>query len=619
MNYYIKFENNFYNVIDVNTGQMIASFISDIEANEFVQSLFDMSNDSYGLGKTNPFNPYNNINYQSLTPKMGPPLGPLQNQFDFGQQPQPWIANPPLQNQPQTPSSQNGGQTTVFNNYWQAPSPQNSFVQTSPSLPNPLNQNQYFDQQNTNQIRVPNNGNQMYQNQNSYPLENQYDMNLNNPNLTNNLNLQKNKINENVSLDNNRNFLNSGQTNFNPPESHSGGDFTRNSFDNTNNLSSNSGQGQNQRLNENLSNSKNLYQESFNGQNLSVNGNQKQKMYEQNNSNQINSVEPDLHLTNSSNENLSNNLAHNQMLNENQKMYEQNNSNQINSVESDLHLNNSSNESLSNNLDSNLAHNQMLNENQKGYEQNNSNQNNFVQPNSQLHKDLNKDSYNENHSLNSDNKINSSEFQNKDQIINNQNNRLFEESRNSEIEIVEKNIFEEVENDFKFDFNDNTLSVDSSLFEEDKMGAIIYVSKNFINNTDDDSLGEVAAYQDIKHIPRNERQTEEVKEQKIHYSEPLVSDLEYDDFEDSIEEIENKEKTISEIYENDLVSDTYLSPKRDVDVIDLGPINEYDEVYSTPRKDTENDDLENIILSKKEKNILKKARKLEKRSRKKEK
>ncbi|WP_339020950.1 hypothetical protein [Spiroplasma endosymbiont of Atherix ibis] len=483
MNYYIKFENNFYNVIEVNTGQMIASFISDIEANEFVQSLFDMSNNSHELLKQNLFSPYNNINYQSLTPQLG---APLQNQFGLAQ---PWNSNSPLQSQ--TPNSQNGGQTTVFNNYWQAPNPQNSYVQGNSSLSNPLSQNQYPDQQNINQLRVPNNGNQMFQNQDPYSLENQYGLNSINSNLSNNLNLQKNRINENIPLSNNRNFLNSNQPNLTSQNSYLNDDFSRGSFCHTDSLNSNLSQ--NQKLNDSFLESKNLVQESFNEQSSLVNNN--------------------------------------------------------------------------------------LDENQKNYEKNNLGGAGFASQNSYLNKNLSK------------------------------------ETKNSEIEIAEKNIFEEVENDFKFDFNDNTLSVDTSLFEEDKMGAIIYVPKNFINNTDDDSLGEVAAYQDMKHVSKDKLQYED---QEIHYKES--SNLESDNFfENSIQEVENKEKTLSEIYEKDLVSETYLLPKRDPNIIDLGPINEYDEVFSTPRKDTEKDDLESLILSKKEKKDLKKIKKLEKGSRKKEK
>ncbi|QHX36280.1 hypothetical protein [Spiroplasma sp. BIUS-1] len=203
-------------------------------------------------------------------------------------------------------------------------------------------------------------------------------------------------------------------------------------------------------------------------------------------------------------------------------------------------------------------------------------------------------------------------------LINNQNqNEIIEEKVIEEKNISStNNIFEEkeIEDNFKFDFNDNTLSIDSSLFEEDKMGAIIQEKSSFVNNTDDDSLGEVAAYKDIKHLD-NKNFVEEKANEVIGYDD--LPDLNEDiDFQDSAFELPKEEKAITEIYQENLIPESKVTSKKDDDLIDLGPINEDDEIFSTPRKDAEQDDFETFTLSKKERAELKKAKKREELSRK---
>ncbi|AGR41731.1 hypothetical protein [Spiroplasma diminutum] len=232
-----------------------------------------------------------------------------------------------------------------------------------------------------------------------------------------------------------------------------------------------------------------------------------------------------------------------------------------------------------------------------------------------------------------------------EEIIEQQNVASEDKIENSDFEnknIIEEemNIFEdqEYEEAFKFGFNDNTLSIDSNLFEDDKMGVIIHEKNNFINNTDDDSLGEISAYKEIQTISKekdhlvpiiNNKESNDIFENSADISiidDSMIFGLDdIPEFEqDFIVDKKNKsnnditveDKTITEIYQENLIPESKVTIKKDDDLIDFGPILEEDEIFSTPRRDAEQDDFENFSLSKKEKKELKKVKKKEELSRK---
>ncbi|QBQ07228.1 hypothetical protein SGLAD_v1c00270 [Spiroplasma gladiatoris] len=70
--------------------------------------------------------------------------------------------------------------------------------------------------------------------------------------------------------------------------------------------------------------------------------------------------------------------------------------------------------------------------------------------------------------------------------------------------------------------------------------------------------------------------------------------------------------TITQLYENNLMPthSPVLSKKAD-DIIDLGPIEEDDEIFSTPRNDAQQEKEEKIEITKKDRKALKKAKKVE--------
>ncbi|WP_075057796.1 hypothetical protein [Spiroplasma litorale] len=93
------------------------------------------------------------------------------------------------------------------------------------------------------------------------------------------------------------------------------------------------------------------------------------------------------------------------------------------------------------------------------------------------------------------------------------------------------------------------------------------------------------------------------------YEESLKGDIKPID-NSKIEVLNKKDvtRTITSLYEDNLVTSNNFVSKRD-DLIDLGPIQEEDEIFSTPRRDAELEDYENFATSRKEKKILRKIEK----------
>ncbi|AHI52369.1 hypothetical protein [Spiroplasma culicicola] len=250
-------------------------------------------------------------------------------------------------------------------------------------------------------------------------------------------------------------------------------------------------------------------------------------------------------------------------------------------------------------------------------------------------------------------------------------------------------------------FDDTTLTFDMSAFDEDKIGAIIQDNSLMINNTDDDSLGEVSLYSkkdklqgekkskkiedetlvnvsfrkedDLYNIDRlqlkkaeaqmdviddydldnmssivvsespnedvwaqNIKQTSDVNKhnkQNSHFEkeknsnsaldinskvQPLNENVKVETNESQNRYNEEPNNaSITSLYEKNLIPDDIVVPKKDDNLIDLGPVEEDDEVFSTPRRDAEQDDFENFSLSKGDKKALKKRKKAEEASRKK--
>ncbi|QEH61227.1 hypothetical protein SCHIN_v1c00290 [Spiroplasma chinense] len=239
-------------------------------------------------------------------------------------------------------------------------------------------------------------------------------------------------------------------------------------------------------------------------------------------------------------------------------------------------------------------------------------------------------------------------------------------------------------------FDDTTMSFDMSAFEEDRLGAIIQVNPPMINNTDDDSLGEAAAYSKRRKMDKkadkkskkeegealvsveNKNIESELKDtskllqnETIAQSTNVVNDFDLDNMSSVVEShspvvndwagntnntsnsdlgsygnmlnenltslgtttqtqsTKEQSKTLGEndtitsAYENNLMPENRVTSKKDDGLIDLGPIDEEDDIFSTPRMDAQQDDFEDFTLTNKDKKTLKKIKKAEAANRKK--
>ncbi len=164
-------------------------------------------------------------------------------------------------------------------------------------------------------------------------------------------------------------------------------------------------------------------------------------------------------------------------------------------------------------------------------------------------------------------------------------------------------------------FNDATISLDQNLLENDLEGAIIQTNLPILNNTDDDSLGEAALYKEKKQLNKTKifekmEKNPKVSDKISKNNESLVPietiDLERAELENTQTSALNKSVILP--INNHYISNPFL-PKRDDSIIDLGPIDEDDTIFSTPRKDADSEELDNIVLTKKDKKLLKKAKK----------
>ncbi len=596
MNYYVKFENDFFNIVDGRTNQVVASFIGELEANKFIQSLIKTTNraiSNWQKPQRNNFLYDNNFSSK----KIGIHEDPFQ--LKLGQSAPYGVSNKYL-------NENRGSNTQPVNNVQNGIPQQNCEKSQVPSIVQNFIQSPYPNMQqptfyNPNMQQPPFGYPNMQQP--SYPTYNGPTQNFG---------------------------IMNGQSSV-PFAPFQNGGYVADSS-NFNNQMYNQNNNENNKINNEDSNSKIL-------------------------SGQIN--------------NLSDQLL--------------NLSGQVNSISDKLR--NDENNNIENNRESEIKN--------IYFEEPNEKINNFLNINEQS---MNESIGNSKHNLFSNKKFEDrykqekinefedryeqakiKEFENKSQF---ENKYQFEDKQ----EVEQNN-----EEDFKFGFNDNTISIDSSLFEEDKLGAIIKENKAFINNTDDDSLGEVSAYKDLKSFNTFRNNSESVIEQeninleddlqivnqdfidkqnkkaKINglddlpevnadfeetptlYLSEVASELikehqeqkngkeiidqipeegkvfGLDDLPETSKNItigdddseEFEKKAITEIYQKNLIPENNLLKKRDPNVIDLGPVNEDDEIFSTPRRDAELEDLDNISLSKKEKKELRRIKRREENSRKK--
>ncbi|WP_342258713.1 hypothetical protein [Spiroplasma endosymbiont of Dioctria linearis] len=573
MNYYVKFENDFFNIVDGRTNQVVASFIGELEANKFIQSLIKTTNrtiSNWQKPQRNNFLYDNNFSSK----KIGIHEDPFQ--LKLGQSAPYGVSNKYL-------NENRGSNTQPVNNVQNGIPQQNCEKSQVPSIVQNFIQSPYPNMQQPT-YGYPN------MQQPSYPTYN-------------------------------------GPTqNFGIMNGQSSGPFVP--FQNGGFIADSS---------------------NFNNQ-----------MYNKNNNEDSNSK-----ILSGQINNLSDQLL--------------NLSGQVNSIS----------DKLRNNENNNIENNRESEINNIYFEEPNEQINNFLNVNEQS---MNKDIGNPKHNLftnkNFEDRYKQEKISEFEDRYDPANIKEFEnKSQFEDKQEVEQNN----EEDFKFGFNDNTISIDSSLFEEDKLGAIIQENKVFINNTDDDSLGEVSAYKDLTSFNSFRNNNESVIEQENINLEDDLNIVNQDfidkqnkkakinglddlpevnaDFEETptlylsevasqlikehqkqkngkeiIDQIpepekvfglddlpetsknitigdddseEFEKKAITEIYQKNLIPENNLLKKRDPNVIDLGPVNEDDEIFSTPRKDAELEDLDNISLSKKEKKELRRIKRREESSRKK--
>ncbi|WP_339029922.1 hypothetical protein [Spiroplasma endosymbiont of Cantharis nigra] len=584
MNYYVKFENDFFNIVDGRTNQIVASFIGELEANKFIQSLIKTTNraiSNWQKPQRNNFLYDNNFSSK----KIGIHEDPFQ--LKLGQSAPYGVSNKYL-------NENRGSNTQPVNNVQNGIPQQNCEKSQVPSIVQNFIQSPYPNMQ------QPNFYNQnMQQPPYGYP-------NMQQPSYP---------------------TYNGPTQNFGIMNGQSSVPFIP--FQNSGYVADSS---------------------NFNNQ-----------MYNQNN-NEINKL---------NNEDSNSKILSGQINNLSDQLL--NLSGQVNSISDKLR--NDENNNIENNRESEI--------NNIYFEEPNEKINNFLNVNEQS---KNEGIGNYKHNLFSNKKF---EDRYKQEKINQFEDR-YEQTNIKEFE-NKSELEQNNEEDFKIGFNDNTISIDSSLFEEDKLGAIIQENKVFINNTDDDSLGEISAYKDLTGFNNFKNNNESIIEQeninleddlkivnqdfidkqnkkaKINglddlpevnadfeetptlYLSEVASELikehqeqkegreiidqipeekkifGLDDLPDTIKNItigddesdEFEKKAISEIYQKNLIPENNILKKRDPNVIDLGPVNEDDEIFSTPRRDAELEDLDNVSLSKKEKKELRRIKRREENSRKK--
>ncbi|AGR40724.1 hypothetical protein [Spiroplasma taiwanense] len=204
----------------------------------------------------------------------------------------------------------------------------------------------------------------------------------------------------------------------------------------------------------------------------------------------------------------------------------------------------------------------------------------------------------------------------KNEIFNFYNNKIEEEKDSIGFWDGETDINESKKSKLLFD--DESLAIDTTLFGDDKIGAIIQQSKIIVNNTDDDSLGETSAYNKIKNKKLDFKNKKDFSLDLNNITLPEENFIFNSDdipFTTETKITSNVGSGIredfSEIQSSNTLKKEVFKIKKNSDLIDLGPVEEEDELYSTPRKDAEKDDFENFSLSKKEKKELKKIKKKE--------
>lgn len=188
------------------------------------------------------------------------------------------------------------------------------------------------------------------------------------------------------------------------------------------------------------------------------------------------------------------------------------------------------------------------------------------------------------------------------------------------------------QNQKNFEFDDENLYVNDDFFRQDFRGAVVKTpNEYYTNNFDDTSLGETSAYNglqvdtnavidEVYNAKKYTRQDEENvrQEQKLKDAFSLNNQKQVMNYNKPTEKAYNNEmrssRGMTDDYVNDLVNSD-LNVGKTKDIIDLGPINEDDDIFSTPRRDNKNaDDFETFVsdsenLSKKQLKQLKKIAK----------